>query len=86
TVNFGVDAVKDAFIVLDAKRNGEIEKLVKRIIGKQKRDTRYAYINIEQPEIDRLVADALGLTRTERSEIRTWFARRYPRLGKPKPF
>ncbi|TET37941.1 MAG: hypothetical protein E3J72_04425 [Planctomycetota bacterium] len=86
TVNFGVDAVKEAFIALDKKRNPKIQKLVSRIIGKQKRNPSYLYMKSEQPQIDRHVADALALSASERKEIRTWFSRRYPNLGKPARF
>jgi tRNA1(Val) A37 N6-methylase TrmN6 len=86
TVNFGVDAVKKTFIALDKKRNQKIRQLVEQIIGKQKRDLSYPYMKHEQPRIDRLVADALALSSSERKEIRTWFARRYPKLGIPPLF
>jgi hypothetical protein len=81
TVNFGVDAVKEAFIILDKRRNPRIKRLARAIIAKQKTDPRYPFIRNEQPLIDELVSDALNLSKSERREIAIWFRRRYPNIN-----
>ena len=81
SVNTGVEDVKKNIIpICDKSQKQEIEKLVKEIIKKQKKDPDYNYQNHEQIEIDKLVYEIFGLDQELIDEVETWYARRYPKL------
>ena len=81
SINIQVDDVKKSPIpICEKSQKQEIEKLVKEIIKKQKKDPDYNYQNHEQIEIDNLVYEIFGLDQELIDEVETWYARRYPKL------
>ena len=66
--------------ICEKSQKQEIEKLVKEIIKKQKKDPDYNYQDHEQKEIDNLVYEIFGLDKELIDEVETWYARRYPKL------
>ena len=81
TVDAQVDDMKKMLIpICEKSQKQEIEKLVKEIIKKQKKDPDYNYQNHEQIEIDNLVYEIFGLDKELIDEVETWYARRYPKL------
>ena len=81
SINIQVDDVKKSPIpICEKSQKQEIEKLVKEIIKKQKKDPDYNYQDHEQIEIDKLVYEIFGLDQELIDEVETWYARRYPKL------
>ena len=74
------DIEKNIIPICEKSQKQEIEKLVKEIIKKQKKDPDYNYQNHEQIEIDNLVYEIFGLDQELIDEVETWYARRYPKL------
>ena len=68
--------------ICEKSQKQEIEKLVKEIIKKQKKDPDYNYQNHEQKEIDKLVYEIFGLDQELIDEVETWYERRYYNLFK----
>jgi hypothetical protein len=66
---------------LKAEITNQLQKLVGKIIEKQKADPRYPYHLHEQKEIDRLVYQLYGLNEEDIREVKLWYCRRYPRLA-----
>lgn len=81
TVNVQVDEAKELPFFIGKPPKSLLE-IVERIISKQKRNSRYDYMNKEQKEIDKLVYDMYGLDNDDIREVETWYARRYPRLAR----
>jgi len=81
SVNSQVEDIKKFLISICEKSQKEkIEKLVKEIIKKQKKNPDYNYQNHEQIEIDDLVYKIFGLDQELIDEVETWYDRRYPKL------
>lgn len=81
TVSFQIDDVKKIPIPICKKPQKEkIEKLVKEIIKKQKKNPDYNYQDHEQIEIDNLVYEIFGLDQELIDEVEIWYDRRYPKL------
>jgi type I restriction-modification system DNA methylase subunit len=78
-VHMQIDALKEVPLVID--ENIEIERLVKKLISKQKELSYYKYLENEQKTIDKLVFELYGLDEDDIKEVETWYARRYPRLA-----
>lgn len=78
TVNFGVEDVKALPAV---ELPSQIARLVDVIISKQRALADYDYSSCEQLDLDRLIYEAYGLSRSEITEVETWYARRYPKLA-----
>ncbi len=70
------------FPMVDIKGKDLLEKLIFKIIQKQKSDFKYDYASHEQIEIDKLVYKAYGLNADDVMEVENWYARRYPKLSK----
>ena len=76
-----VESIKKNIIpICEKSQKQEIEKLVKEIVKKQKKDPDYNYQDHEQKEIDNLVYEIFGLDKELIDEVETWYARRYPKL------
>ncbi|MBV9868792.1 MAG: putative DNA binding domain-containing protein [Abitibacteriaceae bacterium] len=58
-----------------------IGQLVSQIIAKQKVNSRYAYHDNEQQEIDKIVYKPYDLQPEDIREVELWYCRRYPRLA-----
>jgi len=81
SVSSQVEDIKKLLIpICEKPQKQEIEKLVKEIIKKQKKNPDYNYQNHEQIEIDNLVYEIFGLDQELIDEVETWYARRYPKL------
>ena len=81
SINSQVEDIKKNIIpICEKSQKQEIEKLVKEIIKKQKKDPDYNYQDHEQKEIDNLVYEIFGLDQELIDEVETWYARRYPKL------
>ena len=81
SINSQVEDIKKNIIpICEKSQKQEIEKLVKEIIKKQKKDPDYNYQDHEQKEIDKLVYEIFGLDQELIDEVETWYARRYPKL------
>ena len=81
SINSQVEDIKKNIIpICEKSQKQEIEKLVKEIIKKQKKDPNYNYQDHEQKEIDKLVYEIFGLDQELIDEVETWYARRYPKL------
>ncbi len=81
TVNTAEGPLKEIPIAMPSELPAQqLCKLVGSIIRKQSRDRYYPYFQYEQLAIDELVYEQYGLQETERTEIETWFRRRYPRI------
>jgi len=82
SVNMQVDDIKKLPIpICDKVDKIKIEKLVKTIIEKQKKDIAYDYHKHEQREIDSLVYKIFELDVVLIEEIENWFIRKYPKLA-----
>ena len=80
-INHGVDAqIDDLPIVLPtADEVASLKAKVQEIVVRQQTDPSYDYRN-KLAELDTIVFDVYHLTEDERSEINTWYKRRYPKL------
>ena len=80
-INHGVDSqIEDLPVVLpDANTAASIKKLVQDIIVGQQQNLSFDYRPLAS-QIDDLVDDLYGLNKDERTEIRTWHQRHYPKL------
>ena len=77
SINSQVEDIKKNIIpICEKSQKQEMEKLVKEIIKKQKKDPDYNYQNHEQREIDNLVYEIFGLDKELIDEVETWYARR----------
>jgi type I restriction-modification system DNA methylase subunit len=82
TVSTQVDDFREVPVPpLKAEITNQLQKLVGKIIEKQKADPRYPYHLHEQKEIDRLVYQLYGLNEEDIREVELWYCRRYPRLA-----
>jgi hypothetical protein len=79
TVSTQMDDFQETPFALQIE-NTIIPTLVDAILDTQRRDPNYDYASNEQLEIDRIVYETYGLTRSDVSEVETWYARRYPKL------
>ena len=79
SVDFGVDEMN--LLPFPSVQIPNIQKLVLKIVEKQKKSPRYDYASHEQLEIDRLVYKAYGLNNDDINEIEKWYVRRYPKLA-----
>jgi type I restriction-modification system DNA methylase subunit len=78
TVNFGVDDIKEAPVLIDRPN---LRELVAAILLAQQRNAAYDYASNEQVEIDRMVYAAYGLNEADVREVEDWYARRYKTLA-----
>ncbi|MDB5583309.1 MAG: SAM-dependent methyltransferase [Bradyrhizobium sp.] len=80
-INHGVDSqIDDLPIVLPDIANAQaIKALVDQIVAGQKVDLKFDY-RLIAGQIDDIVDDLYGLNAEERSEIRSWHHRHYPKL------
>jgi hypothetical protein len=81
-INHGVDSqVEELPVVLPTPQEiASLEAIIDRITEQQSLSETYDYRS-ELVELDELVFDIYGLTKDERDEIGTWYARHYHRLG-----
>lgn len=81
-VNHGVDAQIDdlPIAIPDVDQAQTIKTLVGRIVAEQRKDLAFDYRALAA-EIDDVVDDLYVLTADERSEIRSWHRRHYPKLN-----
>jgi hypothetical protein len=80
-INHGVDTqIEDLPIAIpDEMQAAKIKTLVKQIVAAQQSDINFDYRSIAA-EIDDVVDDLYVLTADEKTEIRTWHRRHYPKL------
>jgi hypothetical protein len=79
TIHAQVDELKE--IIIPICSFPLIEKIVQKIIIKQKENPRYDYASHEQIEINRMVYESYDLNAQDIEEVENWYARRYPKLS-----
>ena len=81
TVDSQVDDIKlNPIPIVDDSYKIKIEKLVKEMIIKQKKNLSYDYQNNEQIKLDNLIYEIFGLSSDMIGEIEDWYVRKYPKL------
>ncbi|MBN1664826.1 MAG: Eco57I restriction-modification methylase domain-containing protein [Deltaproteobacteria bacterium] len=80
SVSSQVDSIKEIPIAIPTdNQRSKIETIVNSIICSQKLDHSYDYYN-KQIELDELIYELYNLDDVQKSEVREWYDRRYPKL------
>jgi hypothetical protein len=80
SVSSQVDSIKEIPIAIPTNnQRTKIESVVRKIIDSQKLNHSYDYYN-NQIELDELIYELYNLNDMQKSEVRDWYDRRYPKL------